>query len=151
MLAQALAAQGRHEDAKRELERAAPLSAKSELHSVRFNVALAAGRVQAAAGRQTEAAKSFRAALEEARRAGIYGATLEARLALAETDLRSARAPAARKAFAALEGRRAPKASSRSPQRPPAPFHRTDPDDLVVAGPAGTARPNRFKTESPVT
>jgi eukaryotic-like serine/threonine-protein kinase len=103
MLAQALAAQNQREGAQREIARAAPLAAKSELHSVRFNVAMAAGRVYAAAGRLTEAAKSFRTALDEARRAGIYGATLEARLALAENDLSSGKSSDARKSLATLE------------------------------------------------
>jgi len=72
------AAQGQREEAQREIDRAAPLSARSEVHSVRFNVALAAGRVHAAAARFPEAAESFHTALVEARHAGIYGAALDA-------------------------------------------------------------------------
>jgi len=103
MLAQALAAQSQREEAQREIARAAPLSARSEVRSVRFGVALAAGRVHVAAGHINEAAKSFRLALDEARRGGIYGAALEARMALAENDLHSSRASDARKALGALE------------------------------------------------
>ena len=71
--------------------------------SVRSNVALAAGRVHAAAGRLAEAAKSFRTAFDEARRSGISGATLEARLALAENDRRSGKSSDAQRALATLE------------------------------------------------
>jgi tetratricopeptide (TPR) repeat protein len=103
VLAAALAAQGQREEAQREIERATRLSAKSEDPGVRFRVALAAGRVHAAAGRFAEAAKSFLAALDEARRAGIYGAALEARLALAQNDLGAGKAPAARAALESIE------------------------------------------------
>jgi len=63
---------------------------------VRFALAVAEGRGRAAAGDAAGAARSLEAAAAQARAAGLKAYELEARLALAEVEMRSGRAETGR-------------------------------------------------------
>jgi tetratricopeptide (TPR) repeat protein len=95
-LARALVATGNVSAARAEVRRARALTGAVIPPEIRFVVAVTDGRVQAAAGDAAGASKSLEATAAAARSAGLKAYELEARLALAEVELRSGRADAGR-------------------------------------------------------
>jgi eukaryotic-like serine/threonine-protein kinase len=94
--ARAFIATGNVAAAQAEVRRARALAGPVIPPEVRFVLAVAEGRVRASAGDAAGAAKSLEATAAEARAAGLKGYELEARLALAEVEMRSGRADAGR-------------------------------------------------------
>jgi predicted negative regulator of RcsB-dependent stress response len=94
--ARALLAVGEVAAAQSEMRRARGLASPVIPPEVRFALAVAEGRVRAAAGDTAGATKSLEATAAEARAAGLKGYELEARLALAEVEMGSGRAEAGR-------------------------------------------------------
>ena len=84
VLAQALLVAGRLAEARAEAGRARSLARSGHDLATAVNVAVAEGRVLAAAGRGPEARATLQAALDQATRAGWVPLRFEARLALAE-------------------------------------------------------------------
>ena len=82
--------------ARAEVRRARGLAGPVIPPEVRFVLAVAEGRVRAAVGDAAGASKSLEATAAEARAAGLKAYELEARLALAEVEMRSGRAEAGR-------------------------------------------------------
>jgi tetratricopeptide (TPR) repeat protein/tRNA A-37 threonylcarbamoyl transferase component Bud32 len=89
--------------AQAEVGKARGLTAGVVPPEVRFPLALAEGRVRAAAGDAVGAVKSLESTAEEARAGGLKPYELEARLAAAEVELRSGRAEAGRARLRAVE------------------------------------------------
>ncbi|HLA79044.1 MAG TPA: hypothetical protein VJU18_15815, partial [Vicinamibacteria bacterium] len=100
-LALALHAAARHEEARASLARARSLAGSSEMLVVRLEVAVAAGRVEAADD-PAAAARTLDAAAEEARRSGFVLHELEARLARAEAAVAAGDGADAGRRFAAV-------------------------------------------------
>lgn len=90
ILARALLAQSNSKDAHAAAEQAASLARKSDDRSARFSVNLAVAEVNAHTGRASAAMRGFQSVLEEASRYGYIGVALEARMGLAQLELRSA-------------------------------------------------------------
>jgi len=103
VLARSLLAQGKLTEARKQIDLATELAARSPIRGVRMNYAIAAARVRAATGATLEAVKSLNATLTEATTHGYLGAQLAARLALGETEMRSGQAVAGRSRLTALE------------------------------------------------
>jgi eukaryotic-like serine/threonine-protein kinase len=101
LLGRVLLAQQKLPDALREINDAEQLSAKSDNHAIRLNVAITAARVQAARGNSVLARKTIESARIQAKKAGLAGLQFEARLASAEIAVHS-NPSSARIALAAL-------------------------------------------------
>jgi len=96
LLARIAVAQGRAAEAKSEAEQARTLAIKSEDRSVRLRLEIACARVFGTLGEKERAlaVASLRHAQDDATRAGMLPLLFEARLALAEIEVRSSRAVA---------------------------------------------------------
>ena len=92
LLARALLAQGDVADAQRELEGVAVISAKNQNLAGRLDFAIVSGLVESASGKPAAARTTLNAVLAEAAKSGFLNYELEARLALAEIDLKRAHA-----------------------------------------------------------
>jgi serine/threonine protein kinase/tetratricopeptide (TPR) repeat protein/TolB-like protein len=88
LLARSLLAQGKPAEAREQINLAAGPAAKSPMIGVRMNYAIAAAGVQTATGGTAEATRSLKATLTEANKYGYLGYQFEARLALAEIELK---------------------------------------------------------------
>jgi eukaryotic-like serine/threonine-protein kinase len=106
LLAQALLARKRPEEARTALDGAAGLAQRSEELGILLSVQITAARVQAASGTAQDvgaAIQSLQTALAQAHEAGFLGEELEARLALGEVEVSSDLAAEGRERLAALE------------------------------------------------
>jgi len=92
VLARALLALGRPGDALKLLESAASTVSKSHSQDVQFTNAIAWGRVLAANGKSSDAIRSLKATDARATKSGFVGYALDARLALAELDVKTDKA-----------------------------------------------------------
>jgi len=101
LLARIMLAGQKPTDAQHEADAAQELSAKSDNHSVRLNVAITAARIQAALGNSGVALKNIETARSQAKKAGLANLQLEAQLASAEITLKT-REHSARIALATL-------------------------------------------------
>ena len=93
VLAGALLAGGKNDDAFKEVTKTAPMAAKSQNLSVQLGFALAHARSEAASGKIGAAKTILREALAKATRSGYVGDQLECRLALEEIELKSGKSP----------------------------------------------------------
>jgi tetratricopeptide (TPR) repeat protein len=94
LLARVLLAEGRRDEARHELERAAPMAAGSQSRVQRLEFAIASARVRADGGGKQDAAvsiKALEAAATEARRYGFEGLQLDAELALGDIEIAAGR------------------------------------------------------------
>jgi tetratricopeptide (TPR) repeat protein len=89
VLAQALLAQNRTQDAEKAIERATELAGKSETLRARLSVAITGARVLAASGQSGEALGRLEAVLAETKKTGLVPLQFEARLALGEVEVKS--------------------------------------------------------------
>jgi eukaryotic-like serine/threonine-protein kinase len=96
VLAGALLAGGRNDDAFQEVTKTAPMAAKSQNLSVQLAFAVAHARSEAASGKIGPAKTILKEALAKATRSGYVGDQLECRLALEEIELKSGKSPASR-------------------------------------------------------
>jgi len=92
MLARALFAQGKLAEAQKEIETAGKLSPQDR--TIRLSIAITAAKLNARAGKVTEARHALEAAFAEASRLKLTGFQLEIRLAQAETESASDPVPA---------------------------------------------------------
>ncbi len=103
VLTQALLAQGKQADAKKEIEATRSLAEQSQNRLARLKFDLAFARVLIALGQMELSRAELQKVLSEARVHGFAGLEFEARLALAELDKQSGHDTAARAGLAALE------------------------------------------------
>ena len=103
MLARALLAQGKQEDARRELEAAKSLAAGSQNRLARFQYDLAFASVLLNSERPELSRPQSEKVLRDAREHGFVGVEFQARLMLAEGQKKSGHDSAARTELAALE------------------------------------------------
>jgi len=96
VLAGALLAGGRNDDAFKEVTKTAPMAAKSQNLSVQLGFAVAHARSEAASEKIGAAKTILKEALAKATRSGYVGDQLECRLALEEIELKSGKSPASR-------------------------------------------------------
>jgi tetratricopeptide (TPR) repeat protein len=89
VLVRILLAQGKTEDAQREIAAVAPLAAKTQNLAVQLEFALAKARSEAASGKIGRAEETLKQTLAKATRSGYLGYQLEARLALQEVELKA--------------------------------------------------------------
>ena len=103
VLARTYLAQWRAGDARREIEQASGLAAKSAFVGVRLSYAIEAARVKAATGKVAEGLKGAEAALAEAERLGYREFVLEAGLAVGEMEMKAGRGAEGRRRLGAVE------------------------------------------------
>jgi tetratricopeptide (TPR) repeat protein len=103
VLARALLLAGNHAEALKVIESGAGVASKSHDRMVQFSFAIAEAQVKAANGQIASADESLTRIIAETKKAGFVGYELEARLALAEIQLRSARTATAQARLAAVE------------------------------------------------
>ena len=103
LVARALAAQGKLDEAQQLSRRATELVGRDENVINRLAVAISAARVRLATGQAADASRSLESALAETTRRGLTGLQLEARLALAESKLAAGNTPDAHTRLAQLE------------------------------------------------
>ncbi len=103
MLMQALLAEGKLGDAKKEIEAAQALAAVSQNRLARFQFDLARARVLLTSEQGELPRAQVEEILGEARKQGFVGVEFEARLVLAEWEKKSGHGSAARTELAALE------------------------------------------------
>ncbi|MFY9842760.1 MAG: tetratricopeptide repeat protein [Terriglobales bacterium] len=96
VLAGALLAGGRNDDAFKEVTNTAPMASKSQNLSAQLGFAVARARSEAASGKIGAAKTILKDALAKATRSGYVGDQLECRLALEEMELKSGKNPASR-------------------------------------------------------
>jgi eukaryotic-like serine/threonine-protein kinase len=96
VLAGALLAGGRYDDAFKEVTKIAPTAAKSQNLSVQLGFAVAHARSEAASGKIDTAKTILKEALTKASRSGYVGDQLECRLALEEIELKTGKTAASR-------------------------------------------------------
>ncbi len=89
VLARALLALGRQADALKLIEGASSTVNRSHNQDVEFTNAIAAARVLAANGKLAEALRSLKSSYARSAKFGFFGYGLDARLALAELDVKS--------------------------------------------------------------
>jgi len=94
LLARILLAQGKLADAERETAGAHKLLGQSQDFSVRLRAAIGEARVQAAAGKTSEATRSLEETVATAKRQGYLEYQLESELAVAEIEIESGKAAA---------------------------------------------------------
>lgn len=90
LLARVLLAEGKRDEARQELERAAPMATASQSRVRRLEFAIAAARVRAAGGTKADAAASLKAldtAAAEARRYGFAELQFAAQLAMGNIEM----------------------------------------------------------------
>ena len=102
VLARVLLAQGKLPDALKHIEAGEALAAKVQNLSVRLDLGITAGNVRAALGSTDQAKANLQSSLTQATKAGFMNYQLEARLALANMELKSNKA-LAREHLAALQ------------------------------------------------
>ena len=103
LIARALLASGKLPEARQEIESSRRLLAGSVNHPARLAAAVTFGRILTASGDFAAARKTLSDALAEAQKANLAYYQLDARLALAQLQLKSSNASAARASLAALE------------------------------------------------
>ena len=103
VLARSLLAQHKLAEARKQIDLAAGLAARSPVVEARLDYAIAAARVKGATGSVGEAVKSIEAALAEAGKHGYVAYQYEARFALGELEMRSGSIRAGRMRLNALE------------------------------------------------
>jgi len=106
VLARALLAQGKRQEARNELESATGLVAKVQNPEIRIKFAIVAASVRAASAAladKSALSRSFEAPLSEAGKYGYVPYEFEARLALGEYEIRSGQVAEGRSRLAALE------------------------------------------------
>jgi serine/threonine protein kinase/tetratricopeptide (TPR) repeat protein len=96
VLAGALLAGGKNDDAFQEVTKTAPMAAKSQNLSAQLSFAVARARSEAASGKIGPAKTTLKEALAKATRSGYVGDQLECRLALEEIELKSEKSAASR-------------------------------------------------------
>ena len=106
VLARALLAEGKAAEAKTAMQRAEVLGSKSQNVEIRWRVAIAAART-AGVGKDHTATlltqKQLAAIIDQAERRGFFGVELDARLALAELEMKAGQTLVARTHLAAVE------------------------------------------------
>ena len=103
VLARAYVAQGKAGDARREMETAGGLAAKSSFAEVRLSYAIEAARVKGALGKAAEGRKGAEAVLAEAEKLGYREFVLEAKLAMGEMEIKMGRIADGRKRLEGVE------------------------------------------------
>jgi tetratricopeptide (TPR) repeat protein len=103
MMARSLLAQGKPAEAKKQLDPVALLAARTPYFEARMNYAITSACIKGATGSPAEAARSLEASLAEAIKHGHVGLQYEARLALAETEMKSGNLTAGRARLEVLE------------------------------------------------
>lgn len=98
LLARVLLAEGKRDEARQELERAAPMAANSQSRVRRLEFAIAAAQVRGPA-----AMKALEAAAAEAHRHGFAGLQFEAQLALGDLELAAGREAAGKSLLQRVE------------------------------------------------
>src|SRR3984893_4995476 len=96
VLARALLAQNRLDEARKAIVQSSALLGKSEDREASLGLRITEGRVAAASGQTSVAAKTIEATRREAAKAGLVGAEFEARLALGELEMKSGKGAAGR-------------------------------------------------------
>jgi ATP/maltotriose-dependent transcriptional regulator MalT len=96
VLAEALLAQGKTGDARKDIEAGSALAAKTPMVAVRLEFAIARARVLAATGNVDAAVKSLRTSQAEAEKYGYGGNSYAIQFALAEVEIKSGKAEAGR-------------------------------------------------------
>ena len=103
VLAKALLALGKAEDAEKELAPVSTIMNKSHYRNITFKIRIIAAQVRAELGKTAEEGANLEGILSEARRLGFVGQQLEARLPLSVIELKSGKTAAGRARLAALE------------------------------------------------
>ena len=103
MLTRALLAEGKLEDAKKEIDAAKALATQSQSRLARFQFDLALARVLLTSEQPELSRAQMEKILGDARKHGFVGVEFEARLVLAEWEKKSGHDSAARAELAALE------------------------------------------------
>lgn len=103
LAAQCQLALGKSGEATVEMQKAEELSAKTDDKIIATALAITRGRILTSTGDYPAARKKLDAALAAATKSGLMKEQLEARLALAELELKSGKVPAGRARLAALE------------------------------------------------
>lgn len=103
VLARALLARGKAEDAQREITRATETAAASQNRGLRMQLAITSARVAASLGEASHAKRMLDATRAEARKYGFVPHGLEARLALGEIEIKSGQDAIGRAHLQALE------------------------------------------------
>ncbi len=103
VLARALLAQDKLDEAGKTIAQSLALLAKSEDLEAHLGLRITEGRVAAASRQTATAARTIEATRLEAVKAGLVGVELEARLALGELEMKSARSAAGRARLELLE------------------------------------------------
>jgi eukaryotic-like serine/threonine-protein kinase len=109
VLARALLAQGRAADAKGAVQRARSLAAKSQNPNTRWQAAITAARIETAeknvapSAAADAARKELATIITKSRETGYFGIELDARLALAEIEMKSGQMVAGRAHLATIE------------------------------------------------
>jgi tetratricopeptide (TPR) repeat protein/TolB-like protein len=96
VLVDALVAEGKNDDALKEVSKAAPIAAKSQNLSVQLAFAIAMARADAASPKIGAAKTIFKEALVKATRSSYLGDQFESRLALEELELKSVKSAGSR-------------------------------------------------------
>ncbi len=102
VFADILLAQGKSQDAWKEVEAAEAIAKKSQNFSTRENLEITGGRVRSAFGRSAQAKAALEAALAKAAKANYAGFQLQARLALGQMEMRWGDSTAAREQLSTL-------------------------------------------------
>lgn len=103
LLAEALLQQGRIADARQVMNEANSLAEKNNNRELRFSLAAVNAKLKAAEGRASEAIKGLQATIIEAAKRGDVVSGFEARLALAEIEMKAKRTASGRAHFQALK------------------------------------------------
>jgi serine/threonine protein kinase/tetratricopeptide (TPR) repeat protein len=103
VLTEALLAQGKSLDAQATVEAESGLAAKNQNHIIGPKFAIAAARAMAASGGVAQARINLEATLKDAIKKGFLGYALDARLALAEIEMKSGHLVAARASLASIK------------------------------------------------
>jgi hypothetical protein len=103
VLARSLLMQNRLSDAQAAIAAARQRVAQSHNRDARIYVAIADARIRAASGKTAEAARLLENNLRQAQEAGFAGLQLDARLALAEAEIRAGNVIPGRTRLEALE------------------------------------------------
>jgi tetratricopeptide (TPR) repeat protein len=96
VLARALLAQNKLDEAGKAIAQSSALLGKTEDLQMRLGLRITEGRVAAASGKSADAVRTIEAARRAAVKSGLVGVELEAGLALGEIEMRSARSAAGR-------------------------------------------------------
>ena len=102
-LAESLLAQNETAEARKQLDLAERLRAKSQDPAIRFQFDLVAARIRAAEGKPAEGEKNLEATLVRANKQGYVNYQLRIQLALGEIEMKSGKSAAGRARLAALQ------------------------------------------------